>query len=170
MMNKQKNDINFETGDNLNPVFDKWDDRFMQVAHLVSSWSSCIRPNRQIGAVIVQNKRIIATGYNGAPSGIKTCAEKGYCMRERLGIESGTRTEMCYAAHAEQNAIVQAARLGISIDQATLYCTHQPCVTCAKLIINSGIQRVVYEQGYPDAFARELFCEAGVRLEQYSKK
>ncbi|HEY8390415.1 MAG TPA: cytidine/deoxycytidylate deaminase family protein [Clostridia bacterium] len=150
-------------------LFDKWDDRFMQVAYLVSSWSSCVRPNRQIGAVIVKNKRIIATGYNGAPSGIKTCAEKGFCMREKMNIPSGTHPELCYAAHAEQNAIVQAAKLGVSIDGATLYCTHQPCVICAKLIINSGIKRVVYEQGYPDEFARELFHEANVALEQYKK-
>lgn len=170
IMKDNEKDINLDNNGISQTLFDKWDDRFMQVARLVSSWSSCIRPNRQIGAVIVQNKRIVTTGYNGAPSGIKTCAEKGYCMREQMGIQSGTRTEMCYAAHAEQNAIVQAARLGISIDKATLYCTHQPCVICAKLIINSGINRVVYEQGYPDAFARELFKEANVKLEQYKKK
>ena len=166
MKNKEK-DINLDNKDTTKTLFDKWDDRFMQVSRLVSTWSSCIR--RQIGAVIVQNRRIIATGYNGAPSGIKTCVEKGVCMREQMGIKSGTSPELCYAAHAEQNAIVQAARLGISIDKATLYCTHQPCVICAKLIINSGIDRVVYEQGYPDAFARELFKEANVKLEQYNK-
>ncbi|HHW90292.1 MAG TPA: cytidine deaminase [Clostridiales bacterium] len=148
----------------------KWDNRFMQVAHLVSSWSSCIRPNRQIGAVIVKDKRIIATGYNGAGSGIESCAERGYCLREQRNIPSGTRHEICYAVHAEQNAIVQAARLGISINQATMYCTHQPCVICAKLIINSGIKRVVYEQGYPDDFALQLFEEAQVLLERFSLK
>ena len=167
MMKNKEKDINLDNKDTTKTLFDKWDDRFMQVARLVSTWSSCIR--RQIGAVIVQNRRIIATGYNGAPSGIKTCVEKGVCMREQMGIKSGTSPELCYAAHAEQNAIVQAARLGISIDKATLYCTHQPCVICAKLIINSGIDRVVYEQGYPDAFARELFKEANVKLEQYNK-
>ncbi|HEY8444154.1 MAG TPA: dCMP deaminase family protein [Clostridia bacterium] len=145
----------------------KWDDRFMQVARLVSAWSSCIRPNRQIGAVIVKDKRIIATGYNGAGSGIESCASRGYCLRETRNIPSGTMQEICYAVHAEQNAIVQAARLGISINQATLYCTHQPCVICAKLIINSGIKRVVYEHGYPDEFAVQLFKEADVILEQY---
>jgi dCMP deaminase len=153
---------------NLNQL--KWDDRFMQVARLVSAWSSCIRPNRQIGAVIVKDKRIIATGYNGAGSGIDSCASRGYCLREQRGIPSGTMQEICYAVHAEQNAIVQAARLGISINQATLYCTHQPCVICAKLIINSGIKRVVFEQGYPDEFAVQLFKEADVSLEQYKPK
>lgn len=141
----------------------------MQVARLVSTWSSCIRPNRQIGAVIVKDKRIIATGYNGAGSGIESCADREFCMREERNIPSGTRHEICYAVHAEQNAIVQAARLGISINQATLYCTHQPCVICAKLIINSGIKRVVYEQGYPDEFAVQLFEEANVLLEQFDK-
>lgn len=139
----------------------------MQVARLVSTWSSCIRPNRQVGAVIVKDKRIIATGYNGAGSGIESCATRGYCLREQRGIPSGVMQEVCYAVHAEQNAIVQAARLGISINEATLYCTHQPCVICAKLIINSGIKRVVYEQGYPDEFALQLFKEANVSLEQY---
>ncbi|HEY8419275.1 MAG TPA: cytidine/deoxycytidylate deaminase family protein [Clostridia bacterium] len=148
----------------------KWDERFMQVARLVSTWSSCIRPNRQIGAVIVKDKRIIATGYNGAGSGIESCSNRGYCLREQRGIPSGTMQEICYAVHAEQNAIVQAARLGISINEATLYCTHQPCVICAKLIINSGIKRVVYEQGYPDEFAVQLFKEANVILEQYKSK
>lgn len=169
MIEDKEKDIKTQSDNTSKHSFDKWDDRFMQVANLVSTWSSCIRSNRQIGSVIVKNKRIIATGYNGAPSGIKTCAEKGFCMREQMGIKSGTSPELCYAAHAEQNAIVQAARLGISIDKATLYCTHQPCVICAKLIINSGIKRVVYEHGYPDAFARELFKEAEVSLEQYVK-
>lgn len=143
---------------------EKWDGRFMQLARLVSTWSSCIRPNRQVGAVIVKNKRVIATGYNGAGSGILSCAERGVCMREQRGIPSGTQHEICYAIHAEQNAIIQAARLGIAIDGATLYCTHQPCVICAKMIINSGIVRVVYSDGYPDEFAMDLFKQANVEV------
>ena len=140
----------------------KWDKRFMEAARLVSTWSSCYQENRQVGAVIAKNKRILTTGYNGASSGIKNCKERGECLRRKLGIASGTQHEICYATHAEQNAIIQAARLGVSIEGATLYCTHQPCVICAKMIINSGISRVVYAQGYPDKFAMELFSEAGV--------
>ena len=144
--------------------FTKWDERFMELAGVIATWSSCYNDNRQIGAVIVRNKRIITTGYNGAPSGIKSCKEKGYCMRRRMGIESGTRHELCYAIHAEQNAIIQAAKLGISIEGATLYCTHQPCVICAKMIVNSGIAKVIYGEGYPDDFAMKIFEEAGVEV------
>ncbi len=145
----------------------KWDDRFMQMAYTIAGWSSCFRAGRSIGCVIVKDKRIMTTGYNGAPAGIKTCKEKGECLRDKLGIASGTRMETCYAVHAEQNAIVQAAKLGVSIDGATLYCTHQPCVLCAKMIVNSGIKRVVYQEGYPDDFAIEMLNEGGVELERY---
>lgn len=146
---------------------DKWDARFMELARVIANWASCYRPNRKIGCVIVKNKRIVTTGYNGAPAGIRTCIERGECLREKLGIASGTRAELCYAIHAEQNAIIQAAKLGSSIDGATLYCTHQPCVICAKMIVNAGIARVVYEEGYPDDFAREIFAEGGVLLERF---
>ena len=146
----------------------KWDKRFMEMAYLVATWSSCIR--RSIGCVIVKDKRIMTTGYNGAPAGMKTCKEKGECLRSKLGIPSGQRAELCYAAHAEQNAIIQAAKLGISLDGATLYCTHQPCSTCARIICNSGIRRVVYEQGYPDDFSLEIFRETGVQLEKYVRE
>ena len=147
---------------------DKWDGRFMQMAYTIAEWSSCFRAGRSIGCVIVKDKRIMTTGYNGAPAGIKTCREKGECMRDKLGIPSGTRMETCYAVHAEQNAIVQAAKLGVSIEGATLYCTHQPCSMCCKMIINSGIRRVIYKEGYPDEFTLELFAEAGVKLERLS--
>ena len=112
----------------------------------------------------------MTTGYNGAPQGMKTCREKGVCLRRQLGIPSGTRAEVCYAIHAEQNAIIQAAKLGVNIDGATLYCTHQPCSVCAKMIVNAGIRRVVYEQGYPDSFTLEIFGETGVQLEQMESK
>ncbi|MCH5351708.1 MAG: cytidine/deoxycytidylate deaminase family protein [Clostridiales bacterium] len=147
---------------------DKWDIRFMEIASAVSSWSSCFQDNRQVGAVIAKNKRILTTGYNGASSGIKSCKEKGECLRRIKNIPSGTRHEVCYATHAEQNAIIQAARMGICIDGATLYCTHQPCSICTKMIINSGIKRVVYKEGYPDDFSLELFEEAGVSIEKFS--
>ena len=145
----------------------KWDQRFMEMAKMVGSWSSCFQQNRQIGAVIVRNKRIITTGYNGAPAGVKSCVERGECLRRKLNIPSGTQHELCYAIHAEQNAIIQAAKLGISIEGATLYCTHQPCVICAKMIVNSGIARVIYGEGYPDAFALKIFDLAGVALLKY---
>ena len=147
---------------------DKWDKRFMEMTHVIANWSSCARPGRAIGCVIVKNKRIMTTGYNGAPAGLKTCAERGGCLREKLHIPSGTRSEVCYATHAEQNAIIQAAKLGVSIDGATLYCTHQPCSICAKMIINAGIRRIVYQEGYPDEFSIQLIEEAGIELVRYA--
>jgi dCMP deaminase len=145
----------------------KWDKRFMEMTRLVGSWSSCFQAGRHVGAIIVRDKRVVATGYNGAPSGVQNCMERGECLRRKLDIPSGTRQEICYAVHAEQNAIVQAAKYGIAIAGATLYCTHQPCVICAKMIINSGISRIVYEEGYPDEFSLNLFKEAGIVIEKY---
>ena len=147
--------------------FDKWDHRFMEMAHIIAGWTSCFAPGRAIGAVIVRDKRIMTTGYNGAPAGMKTCKERGYCLRRRMNIPSGTRAEVCYAIHAEQNAIIQAAKLGVCIEGATLYCTHQPCSVCAKMIVNAGIRRVMYEQGEPDDFSLEVCGETGVKLEKY---
>lgn len=146
---------------------DKWDKRFMELTRLVGSWSSCYQPGRHVGAIIVRDKRVMTTGYNGAPSGIQNCMEKGECLRRKLNIPSGTKQEICYAVHAEQNAIIQAAKYGINVNGATLYCTHQPCVICAKMIINAGIARVVYAEGYPDAFSLQLFREAGTVIEKY---
>lgn len=148
-------------------MFTKWDHRFMEMAQLVSTWASCYQEERKVGAVIVKDKRVMTTGYNGAPAGVSTCVERGECLRKKLGIPSGTRHEMCYAVHAEQNAIIQAAKLGVSIDGATLYCTHQPCSVCAKMIINAGIRRVVYQEGYPDSFSLDIFKEAKVQLERF---
>ena len=145
----------------------KWDRRFMGLAHTIGEWSSCYQENRHIGAVIVKNKRILTTGYNGAPAGVESCVERGECLRRKLNIPSGTRAELCYAIHAEQNAIIQAAKLGVSIEGATMYCTHQPCVICAKMIVNAGITRVVYKHGYPDEFAVQMLKEGGVQLERY---
>lgn len=150
-------------------MFTKWDHRFMEMAQLVSTWASCYQEERKVGAVIVKDKRVMTTGYNGAPAGVSTCVERGECLRKKLGIPSGTRHEMCYAVHAEQNAIIQAAKLGVNIDGSTLYCTHQPCILCAKMIVNAGIVRVVYHSGYPDEFALDIFKEAGVLVERYSK-
>jgi len=148
---------------------DKWDARFIALAKEIAGWASCYKENRKIGCVIVKNKRIMTTGYNGAPAGVMTCVERGECLREKLGIPSGTQHEICYATHAEQNAIIQAAKLGVSIDGATLYCTHQPCVICAKMIVNAGITRVVYVEGYPDEFSVQMLAEGGVKLERYEE-
>ena len=145
----------------------KWDDRFMEMARTIANWSSCYQPNRKIGAVIVKDKRILTTGYNGAPSGVKSCVERGECLRRKLNIPSGTKHELFYAIHAEQNAIIQAARMGVEIEGSPIYCTHQPCVICAKMIVNAGISRVVYGEGYPDEFALEMFKLAGVELVKY---
>ena len=148
---------------------DKWDKRFMELAETVAGWSSCFQENRHIGAVIVRDKRILTTGYNGAPAVVKSCVERGECLRRKKNIASGTMQEVCYAVHAEQNAIIQAAKLGVSLEGATLYCTHQPCVICARMIINSGVKKVYYKHGYPDAFALELFAEAGVEIEKFEE-
>lgn len=138
-----------------------WDEYFMEIAHVVAKRSTCVR--HHIGSVIVRDKRILATGYNGAPRNLPHCIELG-CMRNELGIESGTRHEMCRALHAEQNAIIQAALYGTPTKDATLYCTHQPCSLCARAIINAGVQRVVFEGNYPDTFALEMLEQAEVEL------
>ncbi len=146
----------------------KWDVRFMQMAETVADWSSCYQENRHVGAVIVKDKRIVATGYNGAPSGIVSCKDRGECLRRARNIASGTMQEVCYAVHAEQNAIIQAAKLGISLEGAVMYVTHQPCVICTRMIINSGIKTVIYKNGYPDDFALQLFAESDVKIIKYS--
>ena len=140
----------------------------MQMAETVAEWSSCFQENRHVGAVIVKDKRIVATGYNGAPAGIKSCSERGECLRRVRNIASGTMQEVCYAVHAEQNAIIQAAKLGIPLDGAVMYVTHQPCVICTRMIINSGIKKVIYKNGYPDDFALQLFSESNVEIIKFS--
>ena len=147
----------------------KWDERFMQMAETVASWSSCYQENRHVGAVIVRDKRILTTGYNGAPAGIKSCAERGECLRRIRNIASGTMQEVCYAVHAEQNAIIQAAKMGVALEGSVMYVTHQPCVICTRMILNAGIKKVIYKNGYPDAFALELFKEAGVEIIKYDE-
>ena len=136
-----------------------WDEYFMEITKLVSKRSTCLR--RKVGAVIVKDKRILTTGYNGAPRGLLHCLEIG-CLREINKVSSGERQELCRGLHAEQNAIVQAALHGLSIKDSVLYCTTQPCVTCAKMIINSGIKMIIYKEKYPDELARKMLKEAGV--------
>ena len=139
-----------------------WDEYFMQIAEIVKTRSTCLR--RQVGAVIVKDNRIITTGYNGAPSGLKHCTEIGGCERQRLNIPSGQRHELCRALHAEQNAIIQAAKIGVSTEGATIYITLQPCVICAKMLVNAGITRIVHKGEYPDELSRAILEEAGIEV------
>ena len=130
-----------------------WNEYFMEIARLVATRSTCQR--RQVGAVLVRDKRILSTGYNGAPSGMEHCTLQG-CLREQMGIPSGERYELCRSVHAEQNAIIQAAKHGISIDGATLYCTHSPCLICAKILVQAGVRKCFYADGYEDSRAFEM--------------
>jgi dCMP deaminase len=138
-----------------------WDEYFMQIARLVSQRSTCQR--RNIGAVMVKDKRILATGYNGPPTKTAHCTEKG-CLRTKLNIPSGEKHELCRGLHAEQNAIIQAGLYGINLKGAVLYCTHQPCIVCAKMLINAGIKKVVFEGNYPDELAKEMLAEAKIEM------
>jgi dCMP deaminase len=133
----------------------------MDITRLVATRSTCLR--RQVGAILVKDRNILATGYNGVPSGISHCDATG-CLRERLCVPSGERHELCRGLHAEQNAIIQAARHGINIDGATLYCTTMPCIICTKMIINAGIRAIVYGEGYADELAREMITESGISM------
>jgi dCMP deaminase len=142
-----------------------WEEYFMDIARLVARRSTCLR--RQVGAVMVKEKNILATGYNGTPSGIAHCAETG-CLREQLKVPSGERHELCRGLHAEQNAIIQAARHGTNISGATLYCTNSPCIICTKMLINAGIRRVVYLDGYPDKLSMDMLHEAGIEVAVFS--
>ena len=139
-----------------------WDEYFMQIAEIVKTRSTCLR--RQVGALIVKDNRIITTGYNGAPEGIKHCSDLGSCLRSELKIPSGERHELCRALHAEQNAIIQAAKIGVSTQGATMYVTLQPCVICAKMAINAGIKKIVYKGDYPDELSLNMLNEAKVEL------
>ena len=138
-----------------------WDEYFLQLARQAATRSTCLR--RQVGAVLVRDKRLLATGYNGAPRGTAHCLDIG-CLREQLGIPSGERQELCRAIHAEQNAIVQAALHGVGIEGATLYTTLHPCILCAKMLINCGVREIHYLEGYPDDLSRDMLAEAGVTL------
>ena len=138
-----------------------WPDYFMNIAHLVAERSTCLR--RRVGAVAVKDKRILATGYNGAPSKVAHCLDVG-CLREQLGVPSGQRHEICRGLHAEQNVIIQAAVHGISLAGAEVYCTHQPCVICAKMLVNAGIVRIVHKGEYPDELSRSIIEEAGIEI------
>ncbi len=139
-----------------------WDEYFMEMAELTRKRSTCLR--RGVGAVIVKDNRVVATGYNGAPAGLAHCSEAG-CLRQQMNVPSGQMHELCRGLHAEQNAIIQAAKIGLSIEGATLYCTTQPCVICTKMLINAGIKRVVIKESYPDALAQQMAEQAGLTVE-----
>ena len=143
-----------------------WDDYFMEITHLVSKRSTCLR--RHVGSVIVRDKRILTTGYNGAASGTKDCLELG-CLRNKMKIPSGKQHEICRAIHAEQNAIIQASLHGINIQNATIYCTHSPCILCAKMLANARIAKFVTCNEYPDASFKKLFKEAGIKFSKIKK-
>ena len=145
-----------------------WDEYFMEMAVLTAKRSTCLR--RQVGAVIVKDKHIVATGYNGAPRGLAHCEDRGGCLRQQQGVPSGERHELCRALHAEQNAIIQAAALGNSIEGASIYVTNQPCAICAKMIINAGIKKIFVKEGYPDEMAVEILAEAGLDVVMLGEK
>ncbi|MFH1593470.1 MAG: cytidine/deoxycytidylate deaminase family protein [Candidatus Omnitrophota bacterium] len=143
-----------------------WDEYFLSIASLVSQRSTCLR--RKVGSVLVKDKRILATGYNGAPSNIEHCDKRG-CVRDKLKIPSGQRHELCRGLHAEQNALLQAALYGVSLEGAKIYATTQPCIICAKMLINAGIKEIIISGHYPDKMAREFLKEAGVKVRIFEK-
>lgn len=140
------------------PSFDEY---FMEIAKIVATRSTCLR--RKVGAVIVKDHHILATGYNGAPKGFRHCEEVG-CIREKLGIPRGERHELCRGLHAEQNAIIQAAVFGVSIKGATIYTTHFPCSVCMKMLVNAEIKEIVYLNDYPDELAKEILKESNIKV------
>lgn len=141
-----------------------WDEYFMEIAELVKTRSTCLR--RQVGAVIVKDNRILTTGYNGVPPKVEHCENAG-CLREKLGVPSGQRHELCRALHAEQNAVIQAAKNGIPIDGSTIYITAQPCIICAKILIASGIQRIIFKGDYPDELSLEMLKESNIEVVRF---
>ena len=143
------------------------DEYFMEMAHLVAKRSTCLR--RHVGAVLVKDKRVLSTGYNGSPKGTLHCEVKG-CIREQMNVPSGTRHELCRGVHAEQNAIIQAAYFGVSVDGSTIYTTTYPCSMCAKILINADIKEVVYSEGYVDDLSKALFAETNILIREYKAK
>lgn len=140
-----------------------WDEYFMGITEMVAQRSTCLR--RKVGAILVRDKRIIATGYNGAPAKVSHCLDIG-CLREQQGIPSGERHELCRGLHAEQNSIIQAALHGFSVEGSTLYCTNMPCAICSKMLINARIEKIYYKEGYADSLSSLLLAEAQVPVVQ----
>ncbi|KYK30292.1 MAG: cytidine deaminase [Thermoplasmatales archaeon SG8-52-3] len=144
-----------------------YDEYFMEMAYVVSKRSTCLR--RKVGALLVKNKHILSTGYNGAPKGLSHCSEEG-CLRENMDIPSGERHELCRGLHAEQNAIIQAAVFGVSIKDSILYCTNTPCVVCVKMLINAGVKEIIYSGDYPDSLAKKMLSESSIIIRNYNNK
>ncbi len=140
----------------------------MEITNLVATRATCLR--RKVGAILVKDRRILATGYNGPPKGVPHCDELGGCLREKLGIPSGERQELSRAVHAEQNAIIQAAKMGTNIDGSTLYVTNHPCFICAKMLINAGVKKIVFREGYPDKYAEKILEEANIEVIRFNPK
>ncbi len=151
----------------MEPERPSWDEYFMELARLVARRSTCLR--RQVGAVVVKDKNVLATGYNGTPSGIAHCSQVG-CLRQQLDVPSGERHELCRGLHAEQNAIIQAAKHGVNIAGGTLYCTNSPCIICSKMIINAGIAAVIFDHGYPDQLSLQMLGEAGIPFGSFDER
>ena len=141
-----------------------YDEYFMEMAHVVSTRSTCLR--RRVGAILVKDKHILSTGYNGAPKGFRHCSEVG-CLRKKMDIKPGERHELCRGLHAEQNAIIQAAVFGVSIKGSTLYCTNTPCVVCVKMLINAGVEELVYTGDYPDELAKKMLHESKISIKRF---
>jgi len=169
--------MNEENQELLKPLFPgakqtdprpSWDDYFMEITGIVAKRSTCLR--RKVGAVIVKDKHILTSGYNGAPRNIKNCLEHGYCLKEEKGFGSGEGHSMCIGLHAEQNAIIQAAYHGINISGSTLYCLFLPCSICLKMLINAGINRIVFKKYYPDDLSLRLLKESKMELTLYREK
>jgi len=144
-----------------------WDEYFLEMAQLVSQRATCLR--RKVGAVLVRDKKILATGYNGVPTGLAHCLDIG-CLRDKLKIPSGQRHELCRGLHAEQNALIQSSLHGVSVRTSTLYITNQPCIICAKMLINAGIKNIVIAEGYPDKMAMDFLKEAKIRVRIVRRK
>jgi len=138
----------------------------MEITNLVATRATCLR--RKVGAILVKDRRILATGYNGPPKGVPHCDELGGCLREKLGVPSGERQELSRAVHAEQNAIIQAAKMGTNIDGATLYVTNHPCFICAKMLINAGVSKIIFADGYPDKYAEDILKQANVTVTKFN--
>ena len=141
-----------------------WDEYFMEMAELAARRSTCLR--RKVGAVLVKNKKVLATGYNGAPKDITHCEVTG-CLREKMGVPSGERHEICRGVHAEQNLVAQAAFHGVKTEGSTVYCTHQPCIICTKILINAGIKKIYFKNAYADEFSAKLLKESDIEFLQY---
>ena len=143
-----------------------WNEYFMEMAELAAKRATCLR--RKVGAVLVKNKKVLATGYNGAPMNIEHCESTG-CLREKMEVPSGERHEICRGVHAEQNLVAQAAIHGVKTEDSIVYCTHQPCIICTKILINAGVKKIYFKNSYSDEFAEKLLNQSNVKFIKYEE-